>query len=124
MREIDHDSRREATALFKLGVKKGNSCIHRTLNRAPKGKGWVQCVNSPAGAMCRPEKVRETITLFAKAYQIFPSIVTLNHIALAHEMLGEFEVARQHFTSMREQALAESIPAYAQAAELGLARVG
>jgi hypothetical protein len=123
MSETDRDGRRKAAVIFKLGVKVGNSGIHRTLNRAPKGEGWVQCVNSPAGAMCRPEKVRESIALLAKAYQIFPDIVALNQIALAHEMLGEFEVAQQHFTRMREQALAEGIPAYVQAAQFGLARV-
>lgn len=124
MSDVDRDARREATAIFKLGVKAGHSGIHRTLNRAPKGNGWVQCVNSPAGVMCRPEKVRESIALFAKTYQTFPDIVALNQIALAHEMLGEFEVARRHFTRIREQALAESIFAYVEAAEFGLARVG
>jgi hypothetical protein len=124
MSEVDPDSRREATVLFKLAVKANSAGIHRTLNRTPKGKGWVQCVNAPAGVMCRPEKVRESIALFAKAYQTFPDIVALNQIALAHEMLGELEAARQHFVRMREQALAEGIPAYARAAELGLARVG
>lgn len=73
--------------------------------------------------MCRPEKVRESIAHFTRAYQTFPDIVALNQIAIAHEMLGELEAARHHFTRMREQALAENIPAYAQAAEAGLARV-
>jgi len=50
-------------------------------------------------------------------------VVALNQIALGHEMLGEFEAARQHFTRMREQALAENIAAYVQAAEAGLARL-
>ena len=117
------DGRREATAIFKLGVKASRAGIHRALNRAPKGKGWVQCVNSPVGIMCRPEKVRESIEHFARAYQTFPDIVALNQIALGHEMLGEFEAARQHFTRMREQALAENIAAYVQAAEAGLARL-
>ena len=123
MAEADPDRRREATVIFELGVKASSAGIHRTLNRAPNGKGWVQCVNSPVGVMCRPEKVLESITLFTKAYQTFPHIVALNQIALAHEMLGEFEAARQHFTRMREQALAEGVPAYVQAAELGLARL-
>lgn len=83
----------------------------------------MQCVNSPAGIMCRPEKVRESIALFTKAYETYPDIVALNQIALAHEMLGELEAARGHFTRMREQALAEGLLAYVQAAELGLARV-
>ena len=55
------DSRREATVIFKLAVKASSAGVHRTLNRAPKGKGWMQCVNSPAGVMCRPEKVRENL---------------------------------------------------------------
>jgi len=38
-------------------------------------------------------------------------------------MLGELEASRRHFTQMREPARAENIPAYVQAAELGLARV-
>jgi hypothetical protein len=65
----------------------------------------------------------ESIELFAKAYQEFPDIVALNQIALAHEMLGEFDSARSHFTKMRGQALAEENPVYVQAAELGLARL-
>ena len=123
MSEVGPDKRREATAFFKLGVKANKVAIHRTVNRPPKGKGWVQCVNSPAGVMCRPERVREAIEHFARAYRTFPDIVALNQIALGHEMLGELEAARRHFAQMREQALAENIPAYVQAAELGLARV-
>ena len=42
--------------------------------------------------------------------QTVPDIVALNQIALGHEMLGEFEAARQHFT-------------YVEAAEAGLARL-
>ena len=109
--------------MFKLGLKASRAGIHRTLNRAPKGAGWVQCVNSPAGVMCRPEKVRESITHFAKAYQTFRDIVALNQIALAHEMLGELEAASRAFSRMREQALAEDMPAYVQAAERGLERL-
>jgi tetratricopeptide (TPR) repeat protein len=124
MPEIDRDRRREeATAIFKLGLKASKAGVHRTLNRPPRGKGWVQCVNSPAGLMCRPDKVRESIAHFERAYQKFPDIVALNQIALGYEMLGELEAARQSFSRMREQALAESIAAYVQAAELGLARL-
>jgi tetratricopeptide (TPR) repeat protein len=124
MPEIDRDRRREeATAIFKLGLKASKAGVHRTLNRPPRGKGWVQCVNSPAGLMCRPDKVRESIAHFERAYQKFPDIVALNQIALGYEMLGDFEAARQNFSRMREQALAESIAAYVQAAELGLARL-
>jgi hypothetical protein len=49
--------------------------------------------------------------------------VALNQLALGHEMLVEFAAARQHFTRMREQALAENSGAYVQAAEAGLARL-
>ena len=116
--------RAEALVVFKLGLKESKAGVHRTLNRPPKGKGWVQCVNSPEGLMCRPEKVRASIELFRKAYQIWPDIVALNQIALAHEMLGEAEAARQAFERMREQAVAERLAPYVQAAELGLSRVG
>src|SRR5262245_13987862 len=122
MAEVDH-RRVRAMALFKLAAKASSAAIHRTLNRPPKGKGWVQGVNSPAGLMCRPAKVRESIELFAKAYQEFPDIVALNQIALAYEMLGEPQSARSYFTKMREQATAEGNAAYVQAAELGLERL-
>jgi hypothetical protein len=62
------DQRREATAIFKLGVKASRSGVPRTLNRAPNGKGWVQCVNSPVGVVRRPEKVRKSIEHFARAF--------------------------------------------------------
>jgi hypothetical protein len=110
-------------AFFKLAAKASSAAVHRTLNRPPKGKGWVQAVSVPAGLMCRPAKVRDSIELFAKAYQEFPDIVALNQIALAHEMLGEFEAARSYFTKMRQQAVVEDNPAYVQAAERGLARL-
>jgi tetratricopeptide (TPR) repeat protein len=122
MSQAGLERRARATALFKLALKASSAGIHRTLNRPPRGKGWVQCVNSPAGLMCRPAKVRESIELFGKAYEEFPDIVALNQIALAYEMLGEFEPARAHFTRMREQAVAEGNTAYVHAAELGLAR--
>jgi hypothetical protein len=123
---VSDDVRRraEATEVFKLGLKASKAGVHRTLNRPPKGKGWVQCVNSPEGLMCRPEKVRESIELFRRAYRIWPDIVALKLIALAHEMLGERETAREAFERMREQALAERLAPYVQAAELGLSRVG
>jgi len=123
MAEEDRDKRDRATVLFKLAAKASSAAVHRTLNRPPKGKGWVQAVNAPAGLMCRPAKVRESIELFAKAYQEFPDIVALNQIALAYEMLGEFEAAGSHFTKMRQQALTDENPAYFQAAERGLARL-
>ena len=106
-----------------LAVRASNAAFHRTLNRAPKGKGWVQCVNSPVGLMCRPAKVHEAIELFAKAYEEFPDIVALNQIALAYEMLGDFESARTHYIKMRAQAVDEGNTAYTDAAERGLARL-
>ena len=94
MAKSNLDRRARATALFKLAVKANSSAVHRTLNRPPKGKGWIQAANSPTGLMCRPAKVREAIELFDE----FPDIVALNQIALAYEMLGEFEAARMNFT--------------------------
>jgi hypothetical protein len=73
----------------KLAIKAGSKGVHRTLNRAPKGEGWVQCANAPARLMCRPQAVRESIEHYRKAYSIFPDIVALYPIALAHEMLGK-----------------------------------
>jgi len=54
------DGRREATAIFKLGVKASRAGIHRALNRAPKGKGWVQCVGhrGPQPDSSRPRDAR------------------------------------------------------------------
>ena len=108
----------------KLAMKASSKGVHRTLNRAPKGKGWVQCVNAPAGMMCRPDAVRESIEHYRKAYSIFPDIVALYQIALAHEMLGELAAAREKFSQVRTQAEAEANPAYRQAAEIGLGRLG
>src|SRR5215510_5209526 len=110
MAEEDRDKRARAMAFFKLAAKASSHGIHRTLNRPPGGKGWVQAVNAPAGLMCRTAKVRDSIELFAKAYQEFPDIVALNQIALAHEMLGEFEAARSYFTKMREQQRRRATP--------------
>jgi hypothetical protein len=90
----DPAARVEAMALFKLANKASSKAVHRTVNRAPRGKGWVQGVNMPEGLMCRPDGVRESIELFRKSYAVFPDIVVLNQIALAHEMLGELDAAR------------------------------
>ena len=116
--------RREALAVFKLGMKANAVGVHRTLNRPPKGEGWVQCVNSPAGVMCRPATVRESIEHFKKAYSIFPDIVALYQVALAYEMLGELEPAREHFVLVKAQAEKEANAAYRQGAELGIQRLG
>jgi tetratricopeptide (TPR) repeat protein len=107
----------------KLAIKANSKGVHRTLNRAPKGKGWVQCVNAPAGMMCKPDLLRESIEHYRKAYSIFPDIVALYQIALAHEMLGEREPAREHFRRVRAQAEKEGNAAYAQAAATGLGRL-
>jgi tetratricopeptide (TPR) repeat protein len=118
------DKRRPAMAMFRLGMKADSTGVHRTLNRAPKGKGWVPCVNMPEGMMCRPAKVREAIEHYRKAYEIFPDIVVLNQLGLAHEMLGEAAAARECYGRMREQAIRENIPAYVQGADLALGRLG
>ena len=122
MPKIDPIRYAAATAVFKVGLKASSSGVHRTLNRPPKGKGWVPCPNGPEGLMCRPGKVRESIEFFRIAYGIFPDIVALNQIALGYEMLGEKEPAREHFTRMRAQAESEGNEAYARAAEMGIAR--
>ena len=115
--------RKQAMAFVKLAIKANAKGVHRTLNRAPKGKGWVQCVNAPAGIMCRPDSVRESIAHYHKAYAIFPDIVTLYQIALAHEMLGEAREAREQLLAVKAQAEKEGNTAYRQAAEAALARV-
>ncbi len=119
----DHEKYLQATAIFKLGVKSLNKAVHRTINKAPKGKGWVQCLNSPTGVMCRPDKIKEAIIHFTKAYEIFPDIVALNQMALGYEMIGEIETARECFNRMRLQAQEENNASYIQAAELGLQRL-
>lgn len=123
MTHFDPVKHQQATAVFKLGLKASSKAVHRTLNRAPRGKGWVQCENSPSGIMCRPQGVRESIDLFKKAYAIFPDIVVLNQIALAYEMLGERKEAKEHFLLMKQQAERETNSAYVKAADIGLARI-
>jgi tetratricopeptide (TPR) repeat protein len=116
------ERRKQAMVFFKLGMKASSNGVHRTLNRPPKGKGWVQCRNSPDGVMCRPEKVREAIEHYKKSYSIFPDIVVLYQVALAYEMTGEFESAREHFRLLKTQAEAQANKAYAQGADQGLGR--
>jgi tetratricopeptide (TPR) repeat protein len=65
---------------------------------------------------------RAAIELFKRAYEIFPDIVAVNQIALAYEMIGEFEAARRYFLLMHEQAARETNAAYLQAAAIGLER--
>ena len=114
----------QATVVFKRGLKASSAGIHRTLNRPPKGKGWVQCHNGPAGLLCRPARVRESLEYFKATYEIFPDIVALNQIALGYEMLGESQEARTYFTRMKEQAEREGNEPYRTAAEVGLRRLG
>ena len=116
--------RREAMEVFKLSRKADAKAVHRTVNRPPKGKGWVQGVNMPEGLMCRPEGVRESIELYRKAYAIFPDIVLLNQIAIAYEMIGELESARESALLMKAQAEREGNKVYAQGADMQLARLG
>lgn len=122
MAQSDEARYRQATTFFKRGVKVSNAAVHRTVNRPPRGKGWVQCVNAPAGMMCRPEKVRESIEHFKRAYDVCPDIIALNQIALAHEMIGELHAARGYYLLMKEQAEAESDSAYLKTAAWGLER--
>lgn len=109
--------------MFKLAAKTQNAGMHRTLNREPRGAGWVQCVNSTDGLLCRPQKVREAIEYFRIAYGIWPDIVALNQIALGYEMIGEAEAAREQFERMLAQAEAEGNDVYATAARQALARL-
>lgn len=96
--------------------------MHRTVNREPKGKGWVACAIGVEGMMCKPDKVKEAIDLFIIAHEIFPDIVALNQVAIAYEIIGEKEQASEFFDRMSEQAERESDEVYCQAAKAGLAR--
>jgi hypothetical protein len=116
--------RKEAMALFKLARNADSKAVHRTLNRPPRGKGWVQGVNMPEGLMCRPDKVREAIELYRRSYAIFPDIVVLNQIALAYEMIGDLDAAREYALLMKAQAEREGNAAYVHGAERSLARLG
>ena len=122
MPTVDPIRFKAATAVFKLAAKTTDSGVHRTLNREPKGKGWVQCVNSPGGLMCRPDKVREGIEYFKIAYEIWPDIVSLNQIALGYEMIGAAADATRYFERMLTQAESEHNTAYLDAAQRGLER--
>jgi len=109
--------------VFKLARKADSKAVHRTLNRPPTGKGWIQGVNMPEGLMCRPDKVREAIGLYQQSYAIFPDIVVLNQIAIAYEMIGELESARETVLRMKDQARSEGNAAYLNAADMQLARL-
>ena len=122
MTEPDPIRRRAATEVFRLANKTMESGMHRTVDKAPKGKGWVDCAMGPEGMMCRPDKVAEAIAFFAIAYEVFPDIVALNQIAIAHEIIGEKKEATDYFKRMKQQAEREKDDIYRQAAEAGLAR--
>jgi len=120
--EFDPVRHKAATAVFKLAIKTLESGMHRTLNRDPKGKGWVRCGSVFEGLMCKPDKVKEAIEYFKIAYEVFPDIVALNQIALAYETVGEEQLAIEYYGRMKDQAQLENNDAYIQAAELGLGR--
>ena len=111
-----------ATAVFSLANKTHSSGYHGTLNREPKGRGWVQCLGAASGAMCKLVKINEAVEYYKIAYEIYPDIVALNQIALGYEMLGEKSQAIEYFILMKEQAEKENNEAYLQAAELGINR--
>lgn len=122
MTEQNPVRRRAATEVFKLANKTMESGMHRTVNREPKGKGWVHCAMGVKGMMCKPDKVKESIELFAIAYEVFADIVALNQIAIAYEIIGEKQEAAGYFKRMKDQAEREKDDIYSQAAEAGLAR--
>ena len=96
--------------------------MHRTLDRDPKGKGWVKGGGVFEGFWYKPDKVKETIEYFKIAYEVFPDIVALNQIALVYEMVGEDQLAVEYYRRMKDQARLENNDVYIQTAELGLRR--
>jgi len=122
MENFDPIRHKAATAVFKLAQKTSNSGIHRTVNKEPKGKGWVQCHSAPEGMMCKPDKVLESIEYFKISYEVYPNIVALNQIALGYDLIGEKSKAKDFFLKMKEQAENENNEAYIQAAVQGIQR--
>ena len=122
MSEFDPIRHKAATAIFKLAIKTQESGMHRTLDRDPKGKGWVKCGGVFDGLMCKPDKVKEAIEYFKIAYEVFPDIVALNQIALAYESVGEEQLAVEFYQRMKDQAQTENNDVYIQTAELGIGR--
>jgi len=122
--DITPELRLQAMALFRQGMKANSVGVHRTLNRPPRGKGWVPGHNMPEGVFCRPEKVRESIEWYHKSYAVLPDIVVLNQIAIGHEMLGDTDEARAAYVLMKEQAEREQNEVYRRGAEMCLARLG
>ena len=122
MKHFDPIRHKAATAVFKLAQKTSNSGIHRTVNKEPKGKGWVQCHSAPEGMMCKPDKVLESIEYFKISYEVYPNIVALNQIALGYDLIGEKSKAKDFFLQMKEQAENENNEAYIQSAVQGIQR--
>jgi hypothetical protein len=122
MTKFDPIRHKAATAVFKLAIKTQESGMHRTLDRDPKGKGWVKCGGVFEGFWYKPDKVKETIEYFKIAYEVFPDIVALNQIALVYEMVGEDQLAVEYYRRMKDQARLENNDVYIQTAELGLGR--
>ena len=120
--EFDPIRHKAAAAVFRLAIKTQESGMHRTLDRDPKGRGWVRCGGIFEGIMCKPDKVKEAIEYFQIAYEVFPDIVTLNQIALAYESVGEEQLAVECYKRMKDQAQLEDNDVYIQTAELGIAR--
>ena len=122
MDNFDPIRHKAATAVFKLALKTSDAGIHRTINKEPKGKGWVQCHNAPQGMLCKPDKVLESIEYFKIAYEVYPDIVALNQIALGYDLLGEKSKAKEYFIHMKDQAEREDNQTYIQAALQGIQR--
>ena len=122
MSDFDPIRHKAATAVFKLALKTSNSGIHRAINMAPKGTGWVQCHSAPEGMMCKPDKVLESIEYYKIAYEVFPDIVALNQIALGYDLIGEKSKAKKFYLLMKQQAEIENNKAYINAAVQGLNR--
>lgn len=122
MENFDPIRHKAATAVFKLAQKTSDSGIHRTVNKEPKGKDWVQCHSAPEGMMCKPDKVLESIEYYKIAYEVYPDIVALNQIALAYDLIGEKSKAKEFFSKMKDQAKNEKNEAYIQAAVQGISR--
>lgn len=122
MSKFDPIRHKAATAIFKLAIKTQESGMHRTLDRDPKGKGWVKCVGIFDGLTCKPDKIKEAIEYFKIGYEVFPDIVALNQIALAYESVGEEQLAVRFYQRMKDQAQTENNDAYIQTAKLGIGR--
>jgi tetratricopeptide (TPR) repeat protein len=108
--------------VFRLANKTMESGMHRTIDRKPKGRGWVSCAAGIDGMMCKPDKAKEAIELFTIAYEVLPDIAALNQVAIAYELLGDTQEASEYFGRMKTQAERENDEVYGQVAQAGLAR--